>query len=81
MKPEIRNKIEKVSLRVFLFCMIFCAASMIFIFWFNFFIGEEAADQKLKILFVINATLFVIGLANFLIWLPVVIYRLLDSKK
>lgn len=69
-----KSKLEKVALGVFLTCMVLCAGFFLFVFWSH-------NDNENRILISITATFFVIGLANFLIWLPIVIYRLIDALK
>lgn len=64
--------IEKIALKIFWAAMILCAISAIILLWF----GENMNDQVFKII----PTLFIIGLASFLVWAPLVIYRFLTSR-
>ncbi|OGH59807.1 MAG: hypothetical protein A2725_02200 [Candidatus Magasanikbacteria bacterium RIFCSPHIGHO2_01_FULL_33_34] len=69
-----KSKLEKISLGIFLTCMVFCAILFLFVFWTH----NDSGNQTL---ISITATFFVVGLANFLIWLPIVIYRLIEVLK
>ena len=51
-----------VSLRVFLVCLVACASMVLFAIWF----GKDGALGETY--FKTAATLFIIGLASFLIW-------------
>ncbi len=74
MKTHTLHTIETVSLRVFLGAMILCALSALGAMWCEWF----GVDME----FVpIIPTLFVIGFASFLIWLPIVVYKLIDALK
>lgn len=52
--------------------MIACASTVITGIWWQ---GSEAPET----LFKTAATLFIIGLANFLIWAPIITYRFLGK--
>lgn len=65
-------KLEKISLRIFYVCMVLCATLFLIAMW-------TREENKWLMSFVI--TFFVVGLANFLIWLPIVIYKLIDVLK
>ena len=70
------KSVERFALQVFLVCMVLCALAsigLIFSGFFDFYLSAEF------ILFPIAATLFIIGLAGFLIWLPIITYRLLEA--
>ena len=62
---------ERITLRIFWIAMLSCAVLAIGLFW--------AEDSAPEYLFKIMGTLFVIGLANFLIWAPTVAYRFLKK--
>lgn len=62
---------EKLTLKLFWFSMLACASLMIVGIW----LGEDVAPEAL---FKTAAAFFIIGLANFLIWLPLIAYRFLD---
>ena len=62
--------IEELTLKVFWAAMLLCAGSALILIWFDKLMPEE-----------IVLTFFIIGLANLLIWLPIVIYRFLEKKK
>lgn len=64
---------EKISLRIFWVAMLSCAVYVLFLIWF----GEDLSDQYFKI----APTLFIIGLASFLIWLPLIVYRFLKRNE
>jgi hypothetical protein len=60
--------IEKITLRMFWTAMLLCAGLGLTLVWFD----ELIPDQ-------IFQTLFIIGLASFLIWAPTIIYRFLEK--
>lgn len=60
--------IEKITLTIFWIAMLACAASVLTVIWFESLIPERIAP-----------TFFVIGLASFLIWAPIVVYRFLHK--
>ena len=62
--------IEKISLRIFITFMLLCAATAIVLLWI------EPQDETY---FKAIPTLFIIGLASFLIWGTTVVYRGLES--
>lgn len=62
---------EKVTLRLFWICMLACASAVITGIWLEGRLPEEY--------FRVPATLFIIGLANFLLWAPLVTYRFLNK--
>ena len=74
MEKETINSIEKASLRIFLLCMFLCAISAIVAIWLDWF---EVDPQIVPII----PTLFIIGLASFLVWLPIIIYGLIETLK
>lgn len=53
--------ISRVSLRLFLFCLVLCASMFVTFIW----LGEDSVPP---VYFQIMITLFVVGLASFLIW-------------
>jgi hypothetical protein len=74
MNTQTISTIEKVSLRVFLTMMILCALSALGAMWFDWGgVGFEFIP--------IIPTFFVVGFASFLIWLPIVVYKLIDALK
>ncbi len=64
---------EKITLRLFWACMVFCASCFIVGLWL-----EERAPEAL---FKAGGTLFIVGLANFLTWAPLITYRFLYKTK
>ena len=58
--------IERITLKIFWTAMLLCASSALTIIWFEGILPER-----------IIPTFFIIGLANFLIWVPIMIYRFL----
>ncbi len=63
---------EKVTLRLFWTCMIACASCAVIGIWFE----ERVPEAFFKAM----ATLFIIGLANFLVWAPMMVYRFLNKQ-
>jgi len=63
---------EKITLRIFWASMLACASCFIIGIW----LGEDVAPEAL---FKAGATLFIIGLANFLIWAPLMAYQFLHK--
>lgn len=68
--------IEKITLRVFLVCLVSCASLMLFIVW-N---GGPDSDRP-QIYFQTAATLFILGLGSFLTWLVTFFYTLRGSLR
>lgn len=62
---------EKITFRFFTTCMLACASCVIVGIWFEGTLPEEY--------FKIPATLFIVGLANFLLWAPRMVYRFLEK--
>jgi hypothetical protein len=60
------SQLERVTLTLFLACMVVTAILFIVFLW-----TEPSSETAPKIM----ATFFVIGLANFLTWLPLILYR------
>lgn len=58
---------EKFSLYLFWTCMLLCAGTFLMGIW----IGESAPEELFKFV----ATFFVVGLASFLVWLPLTVIR------
>lgn len=63
--------IERISLKIFTVMMLSCASLALIGVWF----GEGMPEYFFKTIF----TTFVIGLASFLIWVPLVTYRYLKK--
>lgn len=59
---------EKITLTVFWTSMLACASSVLTIIWFGPALSEKIAPS-----------FFVVGLASFLIWSPIVTYRFLEK--
>lgn len=59
--------IERIALRIFWTMMLLCASSVLALIW----VGEEVFPER------IAPTFFIVGLASFLIWAPIVVYRFL----
>ncbi len=62
---------EKITLRVFWMCMLACASFAVTGIWLH--------DRVPEALFKATATFFVAGLASFLLWAPLVVYRFLSA--
>ncbi len=60
--------VEKITLRVFWTFMLLCASSALALIWGGNLIPERVAP-----------TFFILGLASFLIWAPLVAYRFLTK--
>ena len=60
--------VEKITLKLFWFFMILCASSALILIW-----SENLLTEK------IIPTFFILGLANFLIWMPLIVYKFLNS--
>lgn len=65
----VTESMEKITLRFFWVCMLACASCVIVGIWCEGSLPEEY--------FKVPATLFIIGLANFLLWAPLIVYRFL----
>lgn len=61
---------EKITLRLFWLFMVLCAGSALIVIWF-----PKSMDER------IIPTLFIIGLANFLIWAPTMVYRFYEKVR
>ena len=59
---------EKIALRIFWVFMLACAGSALTLLW-----GGDLMPQRLV------PTFFIVGLASFLIWAPLVVYRFLAT--
>jgi len=70
MKQAYRDRIERITLTIFLICMVITAVGFIIGIW---------SQTDNEALFMTLGSLFIIGLANFLIWLPTVLYRLIHT--
>ncbi|MCA9363526.1 hypothetical protein KC851_04370 [Candidatus Kaiserbacteria bacterium] len=62
---------EKITLQLFWTFMLLCAATFTTGIW----LGDHAPEA----LFKTGGTFFIVGLANFLLWAPQVIYRFLQT--
>ncbi len=62
---------EKITLRVFLICLVSCASLILFLIWTG---GPDTPDAEVP--FKIAATFFIIGLGSFLFWFVTVLYSL-----
>lgn len=62
-----QSHIERSTFRLFLGCMFLCATLVIVALWV-----EPDDDTLVKI----AATLFVVGFASFLTWLPILLYKI-----
>ncbi len=60
--------LEKITLRIFLICLVGCASLVLSFIWGN--------GDPLEVYFKIAATFFIIGLASFLCWFVTVFYSL-----
>lgn len=65
--------VEKISLRVFWAAMFTCAVAVLSIVWITF--EQEPFPLQIKTV----VTSFVVGLAAFLVWIPLIAYRFLDT--
>lgn len=76
MKEAARGKIEKATFKIFLFCLLACASLFLINIWIL-----RGPDSEHETFLKIMLTLFAVGLANFLIWVSMMIYKLVESKK
>ena len=58
--------IEKISVRIFITCMLLCAAWVLAMVWL-----EPDSDEIFKV----APTLFIVGFASFLIWATTMVYK------
>lgn len=63
-------RLERVTLCIFLGCLFTTAIMVIVSIW---------TQHNIEAVFMAAATFFIIGLANFLTWLPIILYRLLHK--
>lgn len=63
---------EKITLRLFWSAMLTCASLVLVVVWFEASLPETY--------FRLPATFFIIGLASFLLWAPLVTYRFLNKQ-
>ncbi len=61
--------VEKITLKLFLGCMFLCATLFIIAIW------TEPSEMIMKSV----VTIFVVGFASFLTWLPIILYKI-NSK-
>jgi hypothetical protein len=69
--------IEQSALRLFWTFMLLCAGSVLITIW----LAEAYPPQFAPVFFKTSASLFVIGLASFLVWAPLLAYRFLQSLR
>lgn len=62
------KRIERSSLILFLVCMIATAVLFVALMWI---------EPRGEVWFKTMATVFVVGFASFLIWLPIILYKLI----
>jgi hypothetical protein len=62
---------EKITLRLFWVCMVSCASLVVVGIW----LGDDILPEAW---FKLTATLFIVGLASFLFWSPLMAYRFLN---
>lgn len=62
---------EQITLRTFWLFMLACASTVVMSIWFEERLPEE--------FFKAAATFFIIGLASFLLWAPMMVYRFLGK--
>ena len=72
MVPAVLLRMERITLRVFFGCLITCALTIITVIW----MGDDSGLPEY--VFQGIATLFILGLANFLTWCVCITYRLLQ---
>jgi len=65
------QKLQKITLKIFLACMILCAGLFLFMIWRG---GPDSFDIISKLTF----TSFVFGLGSFLIWITTIILEIKD---
>jgi hypothetical protein len=66
--------IEKITLRVFLFCLVGCAIIVLSLVWTG---GPGTPDSAVPpIYFKAAATFFIVGLGSFLCWFVLMLYSL-----
>ena len=64
--------IEKIALRIFWFYMIACALTFLSVIWIPF---AEVPDGWMPLRIQIVMTFFVVGLASFLVWVPLMVNK------
>lgn len=62
--------IERIALRIFIFCMMLCAGTSLVALWF----GPAEDPQWFRLI----PTFFILGFASFLIWGVQMVYRMLQ---
>jgi len=65
----IPSMFEKITLRIFFFCLVTCASLVLFLIWTG---GPDKPDAEWA--FKTAGTLFIVGLASFLSWLVTFAY-------
>ena len=70
MSRVITTMFEKITLRIFLICLVSCASMVLPAIW----TGDDNALPE--VYFKITATFFIVGFANFLFWLVSFFYSL-----
>ena len=68
--------LEKVTLHVFLVCLVCCASLVLFFIW-----SGDPDSEVPEALFKVAATFFVVGLANFLCWFVSVLYSVREALR
>ena len=69
------NMLEKITLRIFLICLVSCASLVLTLIWIG------GPDAPLEIYFKIAFTLFVVGLGSFLCWFVMMLHSLRNSLR
>jgi len=65
---------EKITLRVFLVCLVGCASIVLTLIWLG---GPHTPDSAFSpIYFKTAASFFIVGLGSFLVWLVAMLYSL-----
>lgn len=64
---------ERMTLKSFTACMLLCAILLLTAIWLGGVLGETFTERTMKT----AATFFILGLASFLIWAPLLAYRFL----
>lgn len=65
--------IERISLRLYLTCMVLCASTVLVAIWF----GPDKDPEWFKLM----PTLFIIGFGSFQVWAVCMVYRFLVTSK
>ena len=65
--------IEKISLRLYLACMILCAGTILILLWF----GPENDPEWFKF----APTFFIIGFGSFQVWAVCIVYKFVQKLR